>query len=336
MTWFERLTGIEERDGEYVRSQLTVAGGVLSSKGNQQSYQCGNLAIPSLRELRQQVAAIMPTQGTPTTLREVVGNVQTFHCDPRNEQALFQVASQFNLLEMVGPQVTPERGVGCYECDLTQGPACAIAAGAGTIYRNYFVNIDGQLGQTAQRQIDCLADLGLALGNEQQELWSMQNGYALASLSGLRSISKRLANCDAQQVDELRALLRIGLQWQTQVTLPSALERVQLVSQAFCSALPVAYSSHPAGEWEAFARLVLEATYEATFAAALHNYQQTGCNKLYLTLIGGGAFGNSIDWIIAAIHRALQIYEYAGLDVAIVSYSRPRAELRSLIADWSA
>ncbi|MCK5683507.1 hypothetical protein KAJ27_05280 [bacterium] len=51
---------------------------------------------------------------------------------------MFQVASQFNLLEMVSPGVTPEEGVGRYEHDHTQGPACAIACGVGTIYRNYF------------------------------------------------------------------------------------------------------------------------------------------------------------------------------------------------------
>jgi hypothetical protein len=36
---------------------------------------------------------------------------------------------------MVSPRVTPEDGVGIYDLDRTQGPACAVAAGAGTIYR---------------------------------------------------------------------------------------------------------------------------------------------------------------------------------------------------------
>ena len=49
---------------------------------------------------------------------------------PENAGALFQVASQLNLLEMTGPEVTPEDGVTIYQDDRTQGPACAIAAGA--------------------------------------------------------------------------------------------------------------------------------------------------------------------------------------------------------------
>jgi len=61
------------------------------------------------------------------------------HCDIENTNALFQAASQFNLLEMIVPHISPEQGVDRYENDFTQGPACAIACGAGTIYRNYFV-----------------------------------------------------------------------------------------------------------------------------------------------------------------------------------------------------
>jgi hypothetical protein len=69
------------------------------------------------------------------------------HRMPENDGALFQVASQFNLLEMTAPSITSEQGVARYQLDRTQGPACAIAAGAATIYRNYFA-------QTPERQLD--------------------------------------------------------------------------------------------------------------------------------------------------------------------------------------
>ena len=36
------------------------------------------------------------------------------------------MASQFNLLEMTVPGIIPEKGVGIYEFDKTQGSACAI------------------------------------------------------------------------------------------------------------------------------------------------------------------------------------------------------------------
>jgi len=43
---------------------------------------------------------------------------------------------------------------------------CAVAAGAGTIFRNYFVPVDGLTGQREDRQIDCLREIGVALGAE--------------------------------------------------------------------------------------------------------------------------------------------------------------------------
>lgn len=64
---------------------------------------------------------------------------------------------------MVGPDVTPEDGVARYEYDRTQGPACAMAAGAATIYRNYFAPVGEQTGQTTKRQLDGLADIGAEL-----------------------------------------------------------------------------------------------------------------------------------------------------------------------------
>ena len=62
--------------------------------------------------------------------------------------------------------------------------------------------------------------------------------------------------------------LRIGVQWDTEVTLDDA---GHTVTQAFCSALPIAYADHHADRWEPFARLVLDAAYEATLAAAALN-----------------------------------------------------------------
>jgi hypothetical protein len=115
----------------------------------------------------------------------VTGDVRQMHQAPDNAGALFQVASQFNLLEMVSPDVTPEHGVTRYQHDRTQGPACAIAAGAATIYRNYFAPVGGSHGQTMHRQLDGLADLGetlsAALNRPVKDLWRMQNGCALCT-----------------------------------------------------------------------------------------------------------------------------------------------------------
>jgi len=155
MDWFEKLTGFRERDWIGTRKLLTLDGSRLISRTNDASYGIGDFELISLGKLREQCLALNPVKGT-AKLNIEVGDVRRMHQLRANQGALFQVASQFNMLEMVGPSVTPEDGVTIYENDHTQGPACAIAAGAATIYRNYFLPINGASGQTATRQVDVI------------------------------------------------------------------------------------------------------------------------------------------------------------------------------------
>ena len=229
---------------------------------------------------------------------------------------------------MTGPEVAPEDGVTRYAHDRTQGPACAIAAGAATVYRNYFVPVGDGMGQTRYRQIDCLRDLGAALSSGRTLPWTMRNGYALCSPAGLESINAQLRACDEAALDALRSRLRIGLQWNTQVT--SGKPENQFVSQAFCSALPVSYTDIRPVHWRGFARLVLEAAYEATLLARLINARQFGSNIVYLTELGGGAFGNDPEWIHDAMRRAVRLFARSALDVRLVSYGTRSDALEEL------
>lgn len=327
MSWVERLTGVREGDADTVRAHLEIVGTRLRHRRDGRSWECGTLEMPSLAELRARVAKL--SQGGRTTLRERVGDSRALHAEPEHAGATFQVASQFNLLEMVSPEVTPDEGLAGYEFDRTQGPACALAAGAGTIQRHYFAPFPGSVGQTASRQLDALADLGAALGNEKSRHFTMQNGYALPRRGGLAALAKQLDGLDEAGRDALRATLRIGVQWRTEVTHQNA---GHLVTQAYCSALPIAYAREPASAWEPFARLVLEASYEATFCVARLAAAEGGIPTLLLTLVGGGAFGNPAPWILDAVDRALDLHADAGLDVALVSYGRANPALRPLLA----
>lgn len=328
MDWFEQLTGFAEENPQQVRDLLQLVDDQLTSKVNGKQWTCGRLEVASLASLRQQSKDLTLPAGI-LTFTEKVGNVQMFHTDVYNANALFQAASQFNLLEMIHPGVGPEQGIGGYEEDRTQGPACAIAAGAGTIYRNYLVELDGQIGQTTHHQIDCLKELGEALGNDTEQLWTMRNGYALPNQAGLEKVDQKIAQMNEVQLDALRAKLRIGLQWNTQVTLADC---QHLVSQAYCSALPVAYSELRSSPlWAAFAQLVLEASYEATFHTACINMAKTGNPHVYLTLLGGGAFGNRSEWIFAAIRRSLRLFAHRPLKVIMVSYGRSNPSVRHLV-----
>lgn len=328
--WFEVLTGFREESPDQVRRHLSVNGTQLTSHVNHKSYTCGRLEMPSLADLRNRIENSLNLSGS-LSVHELIADIQEIHKDPSNAGAFFQVASQFNLLEMVSPSVTPEQGVAGYAYDKTQGPACAIAAGAGTIYRNYFVHVNGKVGQTADNQIDCLADIGEKLGNTDNRLWVMKNGYALASEDGLREINRTIHSFNRSELDDLRTRLRIGLQWHTEVTLgPSN----HTVTQAYCSALPVAYAQPSVEQWESFAKLILEASYEAALCAGLLNARETGNTKIYLTLLGGGSFGNPMSWIIQAIHRALERYRHFNLEVYIVSHRRSNPQVIDLISQF--
>ena len=322
MDWFERITGFRESSYHETREKLIIEGQMLRSIVNGRSFCAGELELVSLADLRQRLAE----QAAPTgRLRysDVVGDVRRLHLQPEYESALFQVASQFNLLEMTGPSVTPEDGVTRYAHDRTQGPACAIAAGAGTIYRNYFAAVGPQVGQTAVNQLDGLADLGDAMAADLQvptrSLWTMRNGYALPSRESLSLISNHIVGLDEPKRDRLRSLLRVGVHRDVEVT-DARSSPGPLVSQAFCSALPVSYAGLPGADWASFGQLVLEAAYEATLAEGVLNAARGKSNIVLLTRLGGGAFGNDPRWIDEALLRCRKLFTTYDLDVRMVQY----------------
>lgn len=336
MNWFERLTGFCETEYAETRSRLAVDGTRLRSVVNGKSYAIGTLELVSLQTLRDRVAG---GGALPGRLRVslVRGDVRKMHQLPENSGALFQVASQFNLLEMMSPSITPEQGVTRYSGDPTQGPACAIAAGAATIYRNYFAEVAGCEGQTKDRQLNGLENLGTALseasGQSVESMWSMENGYAMCSPAGLQAISGHLGSLSQDQLHTLGGKLRIGVHRDVEVTDSDAALR-PLVSQAFCSALPVAYCSMPSTQWTSFATLILRAAYEATMWTAVLNAERGASNVVYLTRLGGGAFGNEDEWIDLAIRHALHRVRGTGLDVRLVSYGAPTAAVARLVKEF--
>ena len=156
--------------------------------------------------------------------------------------------------------------------------------------------------------------------------WAMSNGYCMpTTTASIGELGARL-NGDPRLVAEAEAALRVGVHWDTQVRPP----HTHRVAQVFASALPVLYAkSTKSTDWEAFARLVLRAAYDATLAAAQCKHRRPveaggeGGNSdkriaVYLTALGGGAFGNRIGWINDAIAESLERHRDAPLDVYLV------------------
>lgn len=107
-------------------------------------------------------------------------------------------------------------------------------------------------------------------------------------------------------------------------------------SQAFCSAVSChrTNGSITKEEWAPLARLVLDGAYEATlWAAAIEHSLGKGSGKVFLTMLGGGAFGNDPEWIADSISRAIKAIRSEGLylDVNIVHFRHVSSSMKGLI-----
>ena len=337
-SWFEQLFGFPEGAYEETRRRFRVEGDRLRSLVNDRSFAVGAFEAPTLAALRERTGVGHPRSdggvAAPGRLRvthEAVGDALELHALPENRGALFQVASQFNCLEFPDPDTTPEDGVTAYASDPTQGPACALAAAAATVWRHAFLPVGGGTGQTRDRQLDNLAELGAALGAP-GEFFRVRNGYTSSTAERLAALADRLRRADR---DELLGRVAVGVQHDVGVTFASRFVEAEpgiTVSQAFCSAVSCAYSSVPREAWQPLARLVLDATYEATLHLALLNAARAGGSpRVWLTFLGGGVFGNDPGWIAAALGRALRLFDGADLDVRIAHHRRVDEERRALL-----
>ena len=93
---------ISRNEYDDTRAKLRVEGSRLRSLINGKSYGIGELELVPLQALRERAKS---AGGLPGRLkvRVVTGDVRQMHRLPENAGALFQVASQFNLLEMTRP-----------------------------------------------------------------------------------------------------------------------------------------------------------------------------------------------------------------------------------------
>jgi hypothetical protein len=152
----------------------------------------------------------------------------------------------------------------------------------------------------------------------------VRNGYVFSSVGELSRLTDVLqTHRDIRRA--VRSKIRVGVQQGVDVLMQGRDAPLVVapgkapprVTQVYCSAVSVAYSGIRAQHWAAFARVVLEAAYEATLWSSLvfaaHNDVGGGdaspvshTYKVYLTFLGAGAFGNDMDWIIYSMARAVR------------------------------
>ena len=342
-TWFGQLFGFEEENYNLTQlnfnliSQIVPSGRkilILKSKINKREFPIGNFDTHTLEELRNEVLINYLPTCKSTIEHIIVDDILQIHGLSENNGAMFQVASQFNCLEFITPNEIPENGITKYQWDDTQGPACSIACAAATVYRNYFTPIIDKYykikyGQTNDKQINNLEDVLKVLNSD---YITVTNGYTFSSEEKLLSLNNKLKN-DLNLRNNIIKNVRIGVHYNIGVTFDKLYrkqypqnaffiehKKEQLISQAFCSAISVAYSNLSKDLWEPFSILILQASYEATLWSAIMNSKSGGSNKVFLTMVGGGAYGNNRVWILDAIANAIVATSDYGLNIKICHY----------------
>ena len=61
--------------------------------------------------------------------------------------------------------------------------------------------------------------------------------------------------------------------------------------------------------------------------AAILNIKKYNSNLVYLTLVGGGAFGNEEYWILECMQKAIRKFKNVPLDIRVVSYGKSNPNL---------
>lgn len=359
--WFQHLFGFSELaalDGCGKMSAVAAnfelgADGTLRSLVNGASYGAGFFVARSLADLRdcadrRAVAGELPL-GRVVIRHAATPDVYEMHTDRLFAGATVMAASQFNALEFHNPDVTPEEGVTNYTHDRTQGPACALAAPAAAVLRNYFLRMpSGAMGQRAGEQLNLLGDLlrrvqgctGDPSAAGKLPLVRVRNGYTVSDNQRLLKLNAKIAKLvDGPMArDELLGALRVGLHSRVEVpwapggrfVLAAPAERRRL-SQVFCSAVACGYSDGPLAAWAPLARLALDGAYEAALLAAVLEASDAigdggGCGVALLTFLGGGVFGNKDEWIDAAMARAVVRMRERGVALTVVVVHHGRVD----------
>jgi hypothetical protein len=340
INWFNALYGFEEtvENCHQYLSIVTEDDQIpkLKSAYSDKKYRIGHFHTPTIEELRQEAILLLGPRKRDIESRNgseykdidglcdfgvhtlCIGDVLELH--HKYPKSTFQVASQMNCLEFSSPLSTPEDGITDYMYDCTQGPSCAIACSSGTVYRNYFA-----IPPTSRAsQFNLLDELEIHLDNATNQYWTVCNGYMNSTPEALARLNAVIASSDK---DEFIQKIKVGCHEDVGVVFSARGQPMDdaldvYVTQVYCSAVSCNYTSISKDLWQPLAEIILQAQYEGTIWTATLNYLRGGTNKLFMTFLGGGAFGNKEEWIEKGMRRALHIAEeyQTGLDIKICHF----------------
>lgn len=361
--WFNTYFGVDEtqtpiKEGEFKAYEIinNVEKSLIdleniSFKINNKSFAVGDfscLPLPALKKKTQKLEAY--NNSTKLTYEYIYGDISDIiHRITENDIVVVQAASQFNLLEMRAPEITPADGITNYIQDNTQGPRVALSSPAGTLFRNYAVwNGTSQINTQINTLIAVMEELGLELSGNgdgsapaERGQYSYVNGYLYINPFSIQT-AINLSTFQKKMDDNLR----VGIQWNT----PSVHNHNIKLCQVYSSGLPLGkylrlidrgcmidgidgvidnmsinkfidvmkkkyypFIKH-------FAVALLASTFKCTLQAGVIHALRHGKQSctVYLTAVGGGVFDNPHEWIQEGLLIALKDFKNFPLKVKMV------------------
>jgi hypothetical protein len=315
--WFETLFGFRESVRE-VYADFTVTEfddhAELTSKVNGRTFNAGRFTVRNIPSFPTYAPVgggkLHVIRGNGLSGKDNIVDVLLAQSNKLFDGATFLAASNFNCLEFVGMSQTAADGVTQYCGDATQGPYCALAAGAATVYRNYFMKHEsGKQGQL-EEEVHLLRATPLDP--------FVKHGYPRLTARELASIAKH----DWDDLDQFY----VGVHENCEVTTTRSRRRLfklappeRIVHQVYAAALNFGGSVAQCEDSIRIGGQILTAEYRATVLAAWELSRKypgrKGSNRLVLTFLGGGVFGNPRDMICKAIIESKDVIVQSGLEV---------------------
>lgn len=312
-------------------------------KATDTKFQAGYFEEMSIKELRDATKIMTPGGGIfnvveaidPHKNDDVLKKVDSgaLQALAQNKDAVFQIASNFNGLEFVGPKGHQVHNLTSYLRDNTQGPFASISGFPGLVLRDYYVfhtaTTADTPGSPTQAQL-ALAKNPYIWGQSKDDKKTNTNNGQINFLDQTNIPVKQgyviLDNTTINNPEDEIEKMKIGYHGNLQVTFgfkeysgkhhEKVDDTTQIINQVFTAAMDTTRNANTP-ENKKVAQAILRAAYEGTLRAALFK----GKKNVILTLIGGGVFENDIRWIANVIKDLENLIISSGLNVTLIVFN---------------
>ncbi len=338
-TFFEHVMGIQEdvfqTNNTYKKEAISwnehENSFFLKNKSTDKLFRAGKftvLSIGKLRELTSSASSSTPGSFNVIEALSPLGksyykyvDIGANQADIQNRDAVFQIASNFNTLELTSSGDSMSNIVG-YVYDTTQGPFASISAAPGLILRHYYMFYNSNTNPIAWQQYaiigrlwqknDALKQLNL-LGNTDIPIVNSYVSFAYREPEDVNNFSVKNIQVGWHERIQVTSGFMPNTSKHTLIDNPQ-----QIINQVFTAAVDFGSNFTYKGSPKAIqiAQAIQDTAYEGTIRVA-YAY---GKKKVILTLIGGGVFANELAWIAFAIEKMEQFITESGLDVTLIIF----------------